>query len=189
MNYKGKVPSLSANEIRNIYHQTASVHILRKTDLNPGCVSAIEKAIKGNTVLDAGCGHGYLAKRLAKHFQVTAVDFNIDACVTLEASSFNLVRGDIENLPFQNDSFDTVVCAHTLEHVINLPATMTRLRDVARKRLIIVVPLQRPYKYTFDLHVQFFPYPYSFLIQAGSGQGKVSVREIDGDLFYVEDNP
>lgn len=189
MDFKRKAPTLSSSEIRSIYQQTASVHIHRETDLNPGCISAIEEAIIGDTVLDAGCGRGYLAKRLSNYLKITVFDFNLDACVDLKASNANLVIGDIENLPFQDDSFDTVVCAHTLEHVINLQATMLKLRKIARKRLIVVVPLQRPYKYTFDLHVQFFPYPYSFLMQVGHGRGESFMYEIDGDLFYVEDNP
>jgi ubiquinone/menaquinone biosynthesis C-methylase UbiE len=189
MNFKRNASGFSASEIREIYQQTACVHIKRETDLNPACVSAIEQAVKGDTVLEAGCGRGYLTKRLSKHYKVTAVDFKLDTSTFLGIQTINLIRCDIENLPFQDNSFDTVVCTHTLEHVFNLAATMSRLRKIARRRLIVVVPLQRPYKYTFDLHVQFFPYPYSFLLQAGPGIGKISANELGGDLFYMEDNP
>jgi hypothetical protein len=48
--------------------------------------------------------------------------------------------------------------------------------------------LQRPTN-TFDLRMQFFPYPHSFLIQSGIAKGKVSATRIGGELFYVEDFP
>src|SRR3546814_1539315 len=37
------------------------------------------------------------------------------------------------------------------------------LRRVARRRVIIVVPQEREYRFTFNPHLHFFPYPHSFL--------------------------
>ena len=34
---------------------------------------------------------------------------------------------------------------------------------MARRRLIIVVPQEREYRFTFNPHLHFFPYPHSFL--------------------------
>lgn len=96
------------------------------------------------------------------------------------------VEARIEKLPFRDNKFDTVVCTHTLEHIQDLAQGISELRRVAKKRLIIVVPKQRPYKYTFDLHLHFFPYEHSLLTVMGPGRNN-SCRTVGGDLFYIED--
>ena len=58
---------------------------------------------------------------------------------------------------------------------------------MTRKRLIIVVPKQRPYKYTFDLHLHFFPYASNLLMLLGPGQTAGKCQAMDGDWFYMED--
>jgi hypothetical protein len=42
-------------------------------------------------------------------------------------------------------------------HVQDAHAALEELRCVAKRRLIVVLPKQRPYRYTFDLHLRFFP--------------------------------
>ena len=98
----------------------------------------------------------------------------------------NFQEANMERLPFADESFDTVVSTHTLEHVKNLPAAMHELRRVTRTRLILVTPKQRPYKYTFDLHLNFFPYPHSLVQAVGHSIGQSSCRVAGGDLFYME---
>lgn len=46
----------------------------------------------------------------------------------------------MENLPFRELSFDTVVCFHTLEHTMSLERAVSELKRVALKRLLIIVP-------------------------------------------------
>ncbi|MDR0527945.1 MAG: class I SAM-dependent methyltransferase [Spirochaetaceae bacterium] len=75
---------------------------------------------------------------------------------------FNIQQADITALPFPDHSFDTVLCTHALEHIRNPQKALAELIRVTRKRLIVVVPRQREYRYTVDLHVNFFPYMYSF---------------------------
>ena len=76
---------------------------------------------------------------------------------------------------------------HTLEHVRNIHVAIRELRRIARKR-IIVVPRQRPYKYTFDLHLNFFPYTYSLQSIIGKPKGASTVKDVDGDIFYMEND-
>jgi ubiquinone/menaquinone biosynthesis C-methylase UbiE len=187
MEFKENAQYLDPNGIREIYEQTSHVHLQRETDLNPACLKAVQVAVKGERILEVGCGRGHLLKKLAQNFEVTGIDFILAPEIKRSNEKITLIRADIEKLPFSADSFDTVICTHTLEHVINLPAVMTQLRKIARQRLIVVVPLQRPYKYTFDLHLHFFPYPHSFLIQVGNAVGKICTRELGGDLLYIED--
>ena len=83
-----------------------------------------------------------------------------------------------------SDAFELVLCTHTLEHVLNFEKAIAELRRVASNKLIIIVPLQRPNKYTPDLHVNFFPYPHDFLIRVRPKAYEYEI--LDGDLFFGE---
>jgi len=78
-----------------------------------------------------------------------------------------------------------VTCCHVLEHVQDAEAAVRELRRVARRRLVVVVPRQREYRYTFDLHLRFFPYP-SSLQQLMRRRG-ARCEVVDNDLLYVEE--
>jgi ubiquinone/menaquinone biosynthesis C-methylase UbiE len=109
----------------------------RDTDLNEGCIDEIFRHIGGQTVLDVGCGQCFLAGKMSKEYQVTAVDIAIDPALNVRYSNINFVEASVEKLPFRNEEFDTVVCAHTLEHVQNIFAAISALRRVTKNRLIV----------------------------------------------------
>ncbi|MDY0223118.1 MAG: class I SAM-dependent methyltransferase [Desulfobacterium sp.] len=188
-NFKEIAPILSEKEFCRIYKETASVHIQRETDLNQECLEVIDNSILGNTVLDIACGRGYLAKRLAEKYRVTGADIIIDSALQAENPNIKFKEAQLANLPFKDDEFDTVICTHTLEHVQNIQKAIFELRRVARQRLIIVVPKQRPYRYTFDLHLHFFPYAGSLLMVMGATGKNVIAKciQLKGDWFYLED--
>lgn len=184
--FKERVPFLSDDEIRDIYVQTAEVAIDRPTDLNPECTDAIEAHVTGPRVLDAGCGRGWLAKRLAPRFEVVGVDFVISDALR-EDPTVEWVEAPVGDLPFPDDHFDTVVCTHTLEHVRDLAPVVAELRRVAKERLIIVVPRQRRYRYTFDLHLHFFPTRGALLLAIGPpDEATIDCRDLGGDWYYQE---
>ena len=162
----------------------------RETDLTKKCVEKVIRDVVGDTVLDLGCGGGFLADKLTHNSTVTAADFNVDHHFA-ESKPYKMLSLNLEEtLPFADNEFDTVTCVHTLEHLASVHNTLDEIRRVARSRAIIIVPLQRPYMYTVDLHVQFFPYPWSFLNVARPTFCPKIVRYkhtvIDGDLYYVE---
>lgn len=185
--FKDKAPYLTDEEFQQVYLDTASVHIQRPTDLNDACLAAIDSEIVGETILDIACGRGFLAKRLAREYAVTAADIIIDPRVIAECPDVEFHETRLESLPFGDRQFDTVICTHTLEHVQDIHRAIGELRRVARKRLIIVVPKQRPYKYTFDLHLHFFPYASDLLTLLGSAQNVGKCQAMGGDWFYIED--
>ena len=185
--FKAKAPYLSQTEFRQIYQDAASVFIQRETDLNQACISAIEQSILGNAILDIACGRGFLAKLLAQKHHVTAADIVIAPSLITEYPHIQFQETNLENLPFENQQFDTVICAHTLEHVQNITLAIQELRRVTKQRLIIVVPKQRPYQYTFDLHLHFFPYAVNLLTLLGKTEHHSSCQEMGGDWFYMED--
>jgi ubiquinone/menaquinone biosynthesis C-methylase UbiE len=187
LDFKERALSMSDEEMRRVYASVTELSTARPTDLSSASADAILDRVVGDTVLEVGCGRGALAARLAATRPTTAVDFVLDH--VSKRANLRLVEANVERgLPFAPRSFATVVCTHTLEHLRDAHAALAELRRVAARRLVLVVPSQRPYRYTFDLHIQFFPYLQSLLVLTGT-ENVSECRKIDGDILYVEDRP
>lgn len=164
MNFKENILNLDSAGIVDYYKELSSCHINRETDLNKESVNFILNTIVGQSVLDISCGTGFLANKIVKKHGVVVygVDFIIPENLK---NSINpkFIESTIENIPFPDNHFDTVISTHTLEHVVDIYKAVSELRRVCKNKLIIVLPKQRNYKFTFDLHIHFFPYKYSVL--------------------------
>lgn len=185
MRFKEEVAGKSDDQLGEYYSRYAHTFIKRESDLNAGSIRDIIENITGKNALDVGCGGGYLLRQVQKAYPempLKGTDFNI---APQKEGTLELLAGNILKLPFKNNSFDTVICTHTLEHVIDIYGAIEELRRVAKKRLIVVVPKQREYRYTFDFHVHFFPYIESF--QRLMQNEKAVCYTIDRDIFYMED--
>lgn len=157
----------------------------RPTDLNQACLDAVLQNVVGESVLDAGSGRGYLCQRLAeKTSRVVGLDYAmpVDAA---EHPHIDFVVGSLTDMPFSDGEFDTVVSTHALEHVPDLARAVAELRRVARRRVIVVLPKERPYRWGTNLHCHFFPYAYSVQAVLGAPSGS-RLEDLD-DWFYVED--
>jgi len=187
--FKEHAFDMSFDQFKNTYESLESVHIQRDTDLNLACTSAILQNIEGGNVLEVGCGRAYLARKMNEQVRVVACDMVISNEMRTDNPEIDFREANIEDLPFTDSEFDTVVSTHTLEHVLKIDRAISELRRVAKKRLIIVVPKQRPYKYTFDLHIHFFPYKWSLLAhtQQSERTRSHSLKLIEGDWYYQEE--
>jgi hypothetical protein len=56
---------------------------------------------------------------------------------------------------------------------------------VARKRILVIVPCQRYYRYTVDYHLHFFPEPEQLVLRIGLPNA--SCEKVTGDLCYSAD--
>ncbi len=70
------------------------------------------------TVLEVGCGQGrnliYLANLGLK---VVGVDINEDCVRKVASATITALQADASNLPFQDNSFDHILCTEVLEHL------------------------------------------------------------------------
>lgn len=101
----------------------------------------------GQRVLDAGCGDGILSCMLARQgARVVGLEIstpNIEAArrrARVENLDVHFVQGDVERLPFGDDSFDVVVSSHVLEHLEAPLPGLREVRRVTRDAAIIAMP-------------------------------------------------
>ncbi len=98
-------------------------------------------------VLDAGCGMGYGTAALAGAGAKRAVGVDISQGAILDARERfggvgEFVAGDLHELPFEDDSFDVVVCFEAAVHVRYPERALDELRRVLRPEgvLLLSVP-------------------------------------------------
>lgn len=183
LDFKERAFHMSDREIAEAYGELAQGGArFRDTDTTPAQIDAILAAATGS-VLEVGSGNGILAERLrqAGH-PVIAVDVTMgSAAETARRAECPVALAGLPDLPFRDRAFDTIVCSHTLEHIPDLWAAAEELRRVAR-RVVVVVPKQRYYRYTVDYHLHFFP-------SAGPLERLLggTAREVDQDWLVVAD--
>ncbi len=166
LEFKEKFPFMSDSELAEYYRRIVNIplHVKRETDLNSASVEYILKNVSDITgkVLDVGFGSGYLLNEIAKqnpNVQCHGADFVVRPIQCTAPIEVHEV--DITEMPFPDHSFDMVLCTHVLEHLRDPDKALKELIRVTKKRLIIVLPNQREYRYTIDFHVNFYPYLYS----------------------------
>lgn len=73
-------------------------------------------------VLELGCGNGKTASALiSKGVELVCLDISRNALLACErslSSRADFIEGDILALPFKDKVFDSVVCFHVLEHLL-----------------------------------------------------------------------
>ena len=101
------------------------------------------------SILDIGCGGGHLLEILTKepgrHMDtVHGIDYSVRAIEQAQEriSLGHFYKHDVTDLWFPDESFDTVICCHTLEHTSNPAQIFAEAFRVltSNGRLIIAIP-------------------------------------------------
>ena len=159
------------------------------TDNSQGCIREILANVTGQSLCDVGCGTGYLLERIQREHPLetlAGVDFS-EHREWAELKGIEFHQHDIMKLPLKGGQFDTVVCTHTLEHVLNIEAAIKELRRICAKKLIIVVPRERESIWSVNPHFYYFPYEHSFLKHMLPLPEKWSIKRIQRDYVYTEE--
>lgn len=99
----------------------------------------------GQRVLDVGCSSGYLARPLVERgCAVVGVEFDPAAAEEARSVCMDVLVGDVETmeLPFDQASFDVVLCGDLIEHLRDPEAFLARVRPLLRPdgRLVLTTP-------------------------------------------------
>lgn len=190
--FRRRAPYMTNAEFADFYRHYP--RILDETDLSRICIDRIAEDAKPGRICDVGCGTGYLLRHLKAQDRLAAstfvgVDIAVEPLGAEMASVGALVEARLERLPFADRCFDTVICTHTLEHIFGFQRAVEELRRICSGRLIIVVPLERPYRYNFNPHLHFFAYPESFLAQMVPIPARHRCEVLKRDIYYREERP
>lgn len=130
------------------------------SDAEQSTIALVRKyARPGDVILDVGVGMG----RLLEHFPTLrryGVDISLGYLAVAKSKGIEVSFALAEELPFQEQSFDLVVCTDVLEHVLDLNLCSWSILSVLKPNgtLIVRVP------YREDLSQYLEPtYPYKYV--------------------------
>lgn len=91
------------------------------------------------TILDIGCGNGILTNALAQNYDVTGVDFSLEA---LQYVTGKKIHSSAAQIPVDEKSYDMVFSSEMLEHLSddNLNKAISEIKRIAKKYIFITVP-------------------------------------------------
>lgn len=187
MEFKSLAPSMTDAEFRDVYRNVRTLADDRPTDTHPDALAYVLSQIGAETrsLLDVGCGRGYFLQRVQEREEYARVQLiGCDLRDRAALGRADYVIGAAEHLPMRDRSVDVVTCFHTLEHVRRVDTVVAELARVAARKLVLIVPRQKYFRYTFDLHLQFFPTAEE--LERAVGLGGEIVRFGD-DWVYVAD--
>ena len=96
-------------------------------------------------ILEVGCGSGMTGKELKKRYGafVAGIELNASAANAAKDVLDNVVTGDIEkiDLPYNDNSFDCIIFADVLEHLVNPLSVLMKVRRLLKIGGIIVTSI------------------------------------------------
>ena len=135
------------SESRNLARHATSNRLYQwHTRVFMDAVGDLVERAAPRTLLDAGCGEGFVAGYLHDRFpglEITGLDYSADAVDYARAHYGDAGRfavGSVYDLPFERGAFDLVLCSEVLEHLDRPDDAVGELRRVAREHVLITVP-------------------------------------------------
>ncbi|WP_156681024.1 class I SAM-dependent methyltransferase [Sphingomonas profundi] len=152
------------------YGPRASAYVVSAVHASGPDLDQLEALLTGrgsDRVLDLGCGGGHVSYRAAPHVgQVVACDVTpaMIAAVLTEAAERGIgnIVGEVapaEALPFDDASFDAVLCRFTAHHWSDLRAGLAEARRVSKPgALLVFIDTVAPDDRASDTHLQVVEY-------------------------------
>lgn len=99
--------------------------------------------LRFENLVDVGGAEGYKSA-LVRHLfdaDVKSCDLSQEACKRAdEIYSIDTQAIDVQDLPFESDSFDIVLCSEVLEHVPEFETAVEQLVRICKKAVVITLP-------------------------------------------------
>jgi SAM-dependent methyltransferase len=139
--------SSPSDELRDVYERRAEVHYAEPVEPPDPAVdrkferisAALRDRLPCRSFLDAGCGDGRYftvlpgrvpTQRIAGCDNAERILETARATAARAGLTPELVRTNVESLPFEDGAFDLVLCTQVLEHVVDPPTVLRELTRV-----------------------------------------------------------
>jgi len=83
----------------------------------------------GLRILDIGCSFGIILERITPRDGL-GVGVDMDRSIGRDGDNLAFARADAEDLPFESDTFDIVVCNHVYEHTDSVSRLLAEIHRV-----------------------------------------------------------
>lgn len=123
-------------------------------------LSALDRFSKGKTlsILDVGCGTGhYIQEMLIRNHQVVGSDIAFGMLMKAKQKLNNfknnssLIHANIENLPFDDEAFDAIVCIGVIEYLPDPRKALKELNRLVKNEGVVIVSAPNLYSLKFIL--------------------------------------
>lgn len=106
---------------------------------------SVLKPLDIESVLDVGCGEGFTLQRLTNEHIGKKLEGSDSIQEALDLGKkihphLKLVKGDLYELPYGNNSFDLLICTEVLEHLEDPKKALKELVRVSKKYILLSVP-------------------------------------------------
>jgi len=116
-------------------YDTIGVNYGRRRKSDPRIAALIDGALgDARTVLNVGAGAGSYEPASRS---VVALEPSLEMIRQRPASAAPVVRGSVENLPFEDEAFDAAMAVNTVHHWSDKAQGFSEIRRVTRGRIVI----------------------------------------------------
>ncbi len=121
------------------------------------------KVKENERILEIGSGAGHALKHIksSKYFPLDVSTHNLKKIIEIDHNTESKAEkkvfpasGDVFNLPFPSNTFDTIILSEVLEHLDNPPAALKEIFRVLKKdgRFLVSVPYKQIITYQICIH-------------------------------------
>jgi len=131
----------------NVYDKYGSRNPIERM-MVAGFIARITEAVRltgARTVLEAGCGEGYVSGRLASEpdrarFFAFDLDENVVAAAKADYPQVGFFRSSVYDIPFPDGSVDLLIACEVLEHLEEPEKALKEMARVTRGYALVSVP-------------------------------------------------
>jgi ubiquinone/menaquinone biosynthesis C-methylase UbiE len=147
------IPWEHKKKIQERYRKEYSHYDKTRSSWVKGYVGLIEREVifsflKGTRILEVGAGTGrYACSLKSKNYVGIDLSYNMLKVAKEKSPEAFFICGDGENLPFREETFDTIICSRTFRFIPNPSKALTEAHRVLKEggRCIITVDFLRDF--------------------------------------------
>lgn len=125
--------NLLKKKLSRLFNEDFYYHLYINRESRAQFIARLFKKYIKNSLLDIGCGEGFLKQHIPKDVKYIGVDNQVEADFNIDLEKEGLTK-------FEDKSYYIIVCTDVLEHLDNIHESFDELCRVSQKYIIISLP-------------------------------------------------